>query len=131
MWQAPPDWIVVHESTHAAVELVLCATKVDEAWLVELAPHFYTREDAANARGGVAQTTMGDAAGAGKAPQLAVRSGGVKHGREADEAADQERELRGEAPRGQQREGAGSAEAEGGGVAALLGESLFKGRRFF
>ena len=111
LYGAPPDWIVVHESTHAAVELVLSATKVDEAWLVELAPHFYAREDAPNARGGVAQTTMGDAAGAGKAPHVR----GVKHGREADEA----------------RGAAGSAEAEGGGVAALLGDSLFKGRRFF
>ncbi len=44
LYRAPPPWILYHETVFGKHELVLSATKVEEAWLAELAPHFYVRE---------------------------------------------------------------------------------------
>ena len=51
LFKAPAPWIVYHETVlSAAGEAVLAATKVEEAWLPELAPHFYAREEPRGAK---------------------------------------------------------------------------------
>ena len=89
--------------TYTTVELILSATKVNEEWLAELAPHFYAREE-----------------GASK-PADGLRMEGAPAGSKRPR---EESESGPPAP----------APAPAGGVAAMLGESLFgggAGRTFF
>ena len=52
LYAVPPDWLVYHETTYSSsTELILSGTKVDEAWLSELAPHFYAVESHGGKRG--------------------------------------------------------------------------------
>ena len=56
---APPDWILFHETTSSGtLELVLCATKVDERWMSELAPHFYKHDQQRHASRGPTSIAM-------------------------------------------------------------------------
>ena len=96
LFGAPPDWLVFHETVFTKHELILSATKVDQIWLTELAPHFYVREQQQQPAPRPAGATMGEAA-----------RGSVK--RSADAAALGGRD---EPPPG------------AGGFAALLGGSL-------
>ena len=67
LYRAPPEWLLFHETVSTKHELMLSVTKVEERWLSELAPHFYTRERAsAGAPRPVAGATMGEAAAGAK-----------------------------------------------------------------
>ena len=50
LYKVPPPWLVFHETVLTTHESILGATTVQEAWLAELAPHFYTREEPAAKR---------------------------------------------------------------------------------
>ena len=41
LFKAPPDWLIYHETVFTEYEHILSATKVEMAWLTELAPHFF------------------------------------------------------------------------------------------
>jgi hypothetical protein len=112
LYQAPPDWIVFHETTYTTVELVLSATKVSEQWLAELAPHFYQRKEGGPRRAADPTATMGDAAAADDARRDGAQAQSAKRAREPPDEA---------APPASGR----------GGVAAMLGDSLIKGARLF
>jgi ATP-dependent RNA helicase DDX35 len=118
LFAAPPEWIVFHETTFTSQELILSATKVEERWLSELAPHFYAREQRdkrmAPHRPAGASETMGTAAsGLGR---------GLK--RAAEEAAGGDE---GAAPSRAKASGAAAPSLGRSSVAAMLGESLVKG----
>ena len=103
LYGAPADWVLLHEMTYTTVELILSATKVNEEWLAELAPHFYAREE--GAKPAAADGLRMEGAPGSKRPR------------------EEEPESGPPAP----------APAPAGGVAAMLGESLFGGggRTFF
>ena len=96
LYGAPADWVLLHEMTYTTVELILSATKVNEEWLAELAPHFYAREE--GAKPAAADGLRMEGAPGSKRPREEPESGPP-------------------AP----------APAPAGGVAAMLGESLFGG----
>ena len=110
LYAAPPDWLVFHESTYTAVELALNATKIDEHWLTELAPHFYTRAAAPRREAARAGEPFGN---------FTATMGEVASG-----AADGRAKRRAEAANEEDA-------AHGGSVAAMLGESILKAQRFF
>ena len=97
---------------------MLSATKVDENWLAELAPHFFAREDGATAKAAArlkmqrAATTMGEAAARADDRDNAAVAGGRGVKRRADDEQGSERAR--QAPPTLS-------------VAAMLGESLLRG----
>lgn len=110
LFAAPPDWLVFHETTYTTLELILTATKVNESWLSELAPHFYQHEER-SARPAAALVTMGAAA----AGEDATLTGG----------------KRPRAPDDPEEEVPLTSRGASGSVAAMLGDSLVNGGRFF
>ena len=106
------------------MELVLSAVQVDEVWLPELAPHFYTREappDKANAARDALldpSTTMGDVAaggGAGDGRRAAAGVGAAATGHKRPRAP--------EHGSGREQPQPPAGPGGGGGVAAMLGAS--------
>ena len=82
LYRAPPAWLLFHETVFGKHELILSATKVDEAWLAELAPHFYMREapgmetrtsGAPRPSVGGSTSTMGEVAAAAVPTHLAAK----------------------------------------------------------
>ena len=127
LYTSPPDWLVFHETTYTTCELVLNATQVDEEWLTELAPHFYTRNEVSHAATTMTmgEVARGDPAGSGReGPRRDDAAGGAA----ARAKRRAEAEAMAEADTDDDDEGGGGS---GGGVAAMLGESLLKAQRFF
>ena len=82
LYRAPPACLLFHETVFGKHELILSATKVDEAWLAELAPHFYVREapgmaprtsGAPRPSMGGSTSTMGEVAAAAVPSHLAAK----------------------------------------------------------
>jgi ATP-dependent RNA helicase DDX35 len=40
---APPEWVVFNDMVHTKDALIRDVTKIDPRWLLEIAPHYYTR----------------------------------------------------------------------------------------
>ena len=120
LFGAPPDWVVVHDTTYSGgVELILSATKIEEAWLPQLAPHFYDvqRHSQRATRGAQPGPTAPPPQRVGTEPARSLgAAGGAGKRPRSSEAQDME-------PSGQD----GAAR----GFAASLGESLLQGGRLF
>ena len=109
LYSAPPEWVLFHETVHGKYELMLSATKIEEDWLSELAPHYYVREKTRRPDAQPSGSTMGQAAGTKRPAALAgvcTADGAEEGGRGAATR------LGAQAP---------------GGFAAMLGESLARG----
>ena len=130
--EEPPEWICFHETTHSgAMELILSATKVEERWLVELAPHFFSRKAAAKPqpagrRGAVHGPTMPPAHATSTTLTMGAAAGGTKRARD-DDPLENEEALAATST----SSACATSEPPGGSVAELLGRSIFGGSNLF
>ena len=50
--EVPPDFVVYHELVLTSKEFLRCTTRINKAWLTELAPHYYKASDVERGGGG-------------------------------------------------------------------------------